>query len=224
MEEELAYVANYMVEEPGRCAIAATVSMFGWERLAVECVCLYVDAAGETERLIELAKAQPTPTIIKEGVFDLLSCEEEVRRLLQPPELDKSVQRERNYELRKNLPRVHRAINKAGPFAHGQSFSRMGSASKASCAVFLSPNGKDGGTYALTAAHGIAPHEARKDRKIVSPGGLDILTQLYASTKSGLGSDEREMRFLLERWNQPCGSVEHHHIGETDAGWRSDWA
>lgn len=84
----------------------------------------------------------------------------------------------------------------SGPFVHGQSISLMNEESKGSFAVFLSPEDEENESYALTAYH-VLPFMSTGERRVITPGGLDILTRLLK-----IGSqqnNEAEINFLLDQ-------------------------
>jgi len=74
------------------------------------------------------------------------------------------------------------------------------------------------GFNALTAYHVVSANKTR----VITPGGLDILTCLLEIC-SRL-TDREELDLLLERWSNECGEVLYGHIGANGNGWRSDWA
>lgn len=70
--------------------IAATRSTFGWDKLYVECICLFVDAQAMQQTLFERVRSQQTPTIIVTGKF-MSTCDQEIDVLLNPPDLTTAV-------------------------------------------------------------------------------------------------------------------------------------
>jgi hypothetical protein len=60
------------------------------------------------------------------------------------------------------------------------------------------------------------------ETRVITPGGLDILTRLLEihSRPTYRG----ELDFLLKRWNNECGQVQYGHIGANGNDWHSDWA
>jgi hypothetical protein len=217
---DLLYVVDYLRQEAGARAVVATSSRFGWEGLCVQCICLYVDA-DTTQSLAESAAAQPMLTIILEGeLVHATTNMEAATQLLEPPGLDRLAISKRKYELRgNNLKRIVRNI---GPFMHGQSISLLGAQTKGSVAVFLSPKDEaENRTYALTAYH-VVPFLSAKEARVITPGGLDILSSLLEIRSRP--TDHEELDFLLKRWNNECGKVQYGHIGVNGNGWRCDWA
>jgi hypothetical protein len=53
LDADLQYVLDYLRQEASARAVIATSSLFGWENLYVQCICLYVDADA-TQSLVEL--------------------------------------------------------------------------------------------------------------------------------------------------------------------------
>ena len=72
--------------------------------------------------------------------------------------------------------------------------------------------------YGLTAYH-VLPFEEAKEARVITPGGLDILTSLLNSKLS-----EEDVSFLMSRWNQKCGDVKFGEIVTNSEGWRADFA
>jgi hypothetical protein len=216
---DLPYVVDFLRQEAGARAVVATSSEFGWDDLCVQCICLYVDA-DTTQSLAESAAAQPIPTIIMEGKLKHATTNmEAATRLVEPPGLDRLAISKRKCMLRKHSSKTPHVVRNIGPFVHGQSISLMGAEAKGSVAVFLSPDEAENRTYALTAYH-VTPFIPAKETRVVTPGGLDILTRLLEIRPT----DNEELDFLLERWSNECGEVQHGHIGTNGNGWRSDWA
>jgi hypothetical protein len=149
---------------------------------------------------------------------------EAVTELLERPELklDWLTTSKRYSALRSNRLKAQRVISKIGPFIHGQSISLLGTETKGSVAVFLSPEGEaENRVYALTAYH-VVPFTSTSEKRVITPGGLDILTRMLEV--QSLPARHEELDFLLERWKNKCGEVQYGHIGVNGNGWRSDWA
>ena len=135
---------------------------------------------------------------------------ESAKRLLDPPGFDTMATSSRHYWLRKNT--VPRAITGVRSFTHGQSISLCGIESKGSAGVFLSPDGQaEYGTYALTAYH-VLLWKTAKETRVMTPGGLDVLSRLLIATRSN-PPDDKDINFLVDRWNETCGDVKYSHIG-----------
>jgi hypothetical protein len=221
---DLSYVVDYLRQEAGARTVIATASRFGWENLCVQCICLYADA-DTTQSLAESAVTQPGLTIILEGKLRHTTADmEAVTKLLEPPELklDWLTTSERYSTLRSNRSKAQRVISKVGPFIHGQSISPLGTETKGSVAVFLSPEDEaENRVYALTAYH-VVPFTSTSEKRVITPGGLDILTRMLEV--QSLPARHEELDFLLERWKNECGEVQYGHIGVNGNGWRSDWA
>jgi hypothetical protein len=149
------------------------------------CICLYVDA-DTTQSLAEAAVAQPIPTIILEGKPRHATTNmEAVTRLLEPPDLDRLTISERRSKLRKNRRNAVRVVRNIGPFIHGQSISQIGAETKGSVAVFLSPEDEaENRAYALT-AYDVVPFISTKEARVITLGGLDVLTRLRMLDKLG---------------------------------------
>jgi hypothetical protein len=241
LDVDLPYVVDYLKQEAGARAVIATSSRFGWEDLCVQCICLYVDA-DTTQSLAELAAAQLMPTIILEGELihattsmedvttsaedattsteDATTSMEKAIRSVAPPNLDGLEKSERKFRLRRTA--AVRAVHKVRPFVHGQSISLMGAETKGSVAVFLSPEDEaENRAYALT-AYNVVPFTSAKERRVITPGGLDILARLYEISSDA--TDHDKLDFFLERRENKCGEVRHGHIGVNGNGWRDDWA
>jgi hypothetical protein len=222
LDMDLQYVVDYLRQEAGARAVVATSTRFGWENLSVQCICLYVDA-DTTQSLAESAAAQPELTIILKGKLRYTAADmEAVTELLEPSRLNWLEASKRYSKLRSNHSKAQRVISKIGPFIHGQSISLLGSETKGSVAVFLSPEDEaENQVYALTAYH-VAPFTSTSEKRVITPGGLDILTRMLEV--QSLPARHEELDFLLERWKNKCGEVQHGHIGINGNGWRSDWA
>ena len=192
----------------------------------MQCICLYVDA-DITQDLEVSAASQQIPTIILTGkLTDATTNMEDANRLLKPPGLEKLEISKRNTKLRSTRMRAMRVVQSIGPFKHGQSISLIGAEEKGSVAVFLSPQDEtDNRTYALTAYH-VVSSSSTVERRVITPGGLDILTCLLDVVSDIHSRDTKngELDFLMERWRTECGEYQHGHIGTNGNGWRSDCA
>jgi hypothetical protein len=213
-------VVDFLKDTEDSRAVVGTASRFGWNELWVDCVCLYVDADSTTDLETSVA-SQGIPTIIvKVELRSINHSIETAKKLLGPPRLDRVAISKRRFGLRANA--VQRAISNVGPFCHGQSISLLGRESKGSVSVFLSPDGLESDkVYALTAYH-VLPFKTDKESRVITPGGLDILSRLHDITKSSRINNEA-LDFLIERWGHKCGDVKYGHIGTNGNGWRSDW-
>jgi hypothetical protein len=222
LDADLSYIVNYLKQEAGARAVVATSSRFGWENLCVQCIFLYVDA-DTTQSLVESAAAQPDLTIIMEGELKHATANmEKVTRLLEGSSPNRLKISQRKSTLRSNRPQEMRVVRNIGPFMHGQSISLLGAETKGSVAVFLSPEGEtENRAYALTAYH-VVPFMSAGKTRVITPGGLDILSRLLEITHRP--TNDEELDFLVERWENGCGDVRHGHIGVNGNGWRSDWA
>ena len=222
LDMDLQYVVDYLRQEAGARAVIATSSTFGWKNLYVQCICLYVDA-DTAQSLAESAAAQPDLTIIMEGKLKHATANmEAATQLLELSGLDRLAVSQRKAEIRENRPEERRVVYNIGPFVHGQSISLLGAETKGSVAVFLSPEDEaENQVYALTAYH-VAPLTPTSEKRVITPGGLDILTRVLEV--QSLPARHEELDFLLERWKNKCGEVQHGHIGINGNGWRSDWA
>src|ERR1700733_1990473 len=209
LDMDLQYVVDYLRQEAGARAVVATPSRFGWENLSVQCICLYVDA-DTTQSLAESAAAQPELTIILKGKLRYTAADmEAVTELLEPSRLNWLEASKRYSKLRSNHSKAQRVISKIGPFIHGQSISLLGSETKGSVAVFLSPEDEaENQVYALTAYH-VVPFTSTSEKRVITPGGLDILTRMFEV--QSLPARHEELDFLLERWKNKCGEVQHGH-------------
>jgi hypothetical protein len=243
LDVDLSYVVDYLRQETGARTVIATASKFGWENLWVQCICLYADA-DTTQSLAESAAIQSGLTIILEGKLryattneedattnegdattdeeDEITNEEAVARLLEPPDLSLLAISKRTFEIRRNYAKARRMVPKIGPFIHGQSISLLGAETKGSVAVFLSPEDEtENRVYALTAYH-VVPFKSANETRVITPGGLDILSRLLEIHSSPIHHEELD--FLLKRFKNACGKAQYGHIGVTKNGWRSDWA
>jgi hypothetical protein len=222
LDADLQYVVDYLRREASTRAVVVTSSRFGWENLNIQCICLYVDA-DTTQSLAESAAAQPVLTIILKGKLRHATTNmEAVTELLEPPEFNWLTISKRYSELRSNRLKAQRVISKIGPFIHGQSISLLGTETKGSVAVFLSPEDEaENRVYALTAYH-VVPFTSTSEKRVITPGGLDILTRMLEV--QSLPARHEELDFLLERWKNNCGEVQYGHTGVNGNGWRSDWA
>jgi hypothetical protein len=222
LDVDLQYVVNYLRQEAGARAVIATSSTFGWKDLCVQCICLYVDA-DTTQSLAKSAAAQPELTIIMEGELKHATANmDAANRLLEPQGLDRGAVSQRKSEIRTRRLQEQRVVRNIGPFVHGQSISLLGTETKGSVAVFLSLEDEaENQVYALTAYH-VVPLSA-KEKRVITPGGLDILGRLLEICRSRPTDDEK-LGFFLERWSNACGEVRYGHIGKNGDGWRSDWA
>jgi hypothetical protein len=202
-------------------SVVATCAKFGWQTLSVDCVCLYVDADTITGLAVSVSSRNTTTIIVNANLCPLADTKESARELLEPLGLGKAALSERRYQLRKHRQQLLRCIESVGPFKHGQSISLLSRESKGSVSVFLSPGPNDisiSGVHGLTAYHVLPFHEGQETR-VITPGGLDILTRLL---DAGLNDDDRS--FLLSRWHEQCGVVKLGAIGSNSKDWRTDFA
>src|SRR4051794_37025909 len=99
---------------------------------------------------------------------------EAVTELLERPELklDRLTTSKRYSAQRSNRLKTQRVVSKIGPFIHGQSISLLGTETKGSVAVFLSPEDEaENRVYTLTAYH--VPFTSTSEKRVITPGGLD---------------------------------------------------
>ncbi|QKX58014.1 uncharacterized protein TRUGW13939_05134 [Talaromyces rugulosus] len=216
LDEDLPYISDFLRGNGTARAVAATRCKFGWERLSVDCLCLYVDA-DDTTSLENSVTSLADLAMIRESKLchtgDSLS---EAQKLLAPTGITELALKERMYDLRQN--RIRRVVRQDGNIYPGQSISLMGEESKGSVGVFLSPCGVDEHkVYALTAHHAV-PFKIAGQR-VITPGGLDILTQLQRA----VDSHPKDIEVLLKRRNEACGYAEYGHIGSNQQGWGSDF-
>ncbi|KAN0073241.1 hypothetical protein V8E54_008461 [Elaphomyces granulatus] len=175
---------------------------------------------------LKLIRMQESLTIVITGEISHCTANEDAAiALLNPADNDKLAISQRMTKLKSNpIPRVPEVI---GPIFHGQSLSLFHEASKGSFGVYLTPldKGLDEAVYALTAAHVLPTDlsQATAERRIITPGGLDILTKLGEICNSKK-SREDDLDFFLRRWHESCGEVFASHIETNSEDWRSDWA
>ncbi|KAH8690502.1 hypothetical protein BGW36DRAFT_364078 [Talaromyces proteolyticus] len=218
LDEDLPYIPDFLRGSSTARAVVATRCRFGWPRLSVDFLCLYVDADDTTglensiASLIELL-------IIKEAkLCHTVDDSSEALKLLAPTGVsdlalsDDLELSERVYSIRKNpIPRI---VQQHGHVYHGQSISLMGEK--------IEGLGWEPKIHALTAYH-VVPDKKANEQRVITPGGLDILSQLQAVVKPHPRSHE-DIEVLLKRWNEGCGYVKYGHDGITQEVWRSDFA
>ena len=212
------YIAEYV--RSGRAkSILALQSFFGWSRLSIRCLCLYVEAEEEAH-LTELCSQQELPVVLQTATFSSPAQDTaRAKEILEPAAISGVERSERKFMLRKNaLP--HR-IPDRGVMHHGQSVSLLGQESKGSVGVFLSPSGTELKIYALTACHVVPVHQIN-ERRVITPGGLDISSHLYWALDHNYPNNE-QIASLLDQRDSPCGVVEYENIGSNAHGWRTDF-
>ncbi|KAN0068512.1 hypothetical protein V8E54_013236 [Elaphomyces granulatus] len=218
-EEDLQFVIEFLNANKDSRSVVVASSKFGWQTLSVDCVCLYVDADTITGLAVSVSSRNTTTIIANANVCPLTDTKESARELLEPPGLDKVALSERNFQLRKNRQQLVRWIDSVGPFKHGQSISLLARESKGSVSVFLSPNSPSiSGVYGLTAYH-VLPFKEDNETRVITPGGLDILTRLL-----DVRLNDHDRSFLLSRWYEQCGVVKFGAIGSNSKEWRTDFA
>lgn len=200
----------------GSRSVVASNSKFAFPTLSVDCICLYVDADNIGDLAISVASSN-TITIIVNANLYALAGREVARELVEPPGLDKVELSERKWQLRKNIPQ--RSIRTVGPFKHGQSVSLFAAESKGSVSVFLTPDSPPINPVHGLAAYHVLPFKEAKEARVITPGGLDILTRLLNNKLS-----DNEVSFLMSRWSEKCGEAKFGHIGTNSRGWRTDFA
>ncbi|KAI3296571.1 hypothetical protein DTO002I6_3335 [Penicillium roqueforti] len=220
LDDDLTYIENLLRRDRTVHTVLATRCPFGWKRLWIECVCLHV-SADETAALLAVLPDQDTPTIVLNAqIREMAGPAADAEDILGLAGLESWEASQRSFVLRKNL--MLRPPQHPGRLSHGQSISLQKEESKGSVGVFLAPtsNNDDGEKYALTAYH-VLPYLEKKQTQVITPGGLDILSELFKTVSE---ADSQSRARLLSAWVEPCGTVVHGDIGVNSQGWRSDLA
>lgn len=212
------YIAEYISSGKANC-ILASQSFFGWSRLSIHCLCLYVEA-DENADLIELCSEQELPVVLQTATFSSIAQDTtRAKEILEPAGISGVDRSERKFMLRKNA--LPHCIPDRGVMHHGQSVSLLGQESKGSVGVFLTPSGAEEKIYALTACHVVPAHQIN-ERRVITPGGLDISSHLYWALDQKPPNNER-IASLLDQRESPCGVVGYENIGSNAQGWRTDF-
>ncbi|OJJ42891.1 hypothetical protein ASPZODRAFT_28750 [Penicilliopsis zonata CBS 506.65] len=221
LEDDFSYLENLLRRDRTVRTVVATRCPFGWRNLWIECVCLVVDA-DETAPVLAALPTQATPIIvITAQINDMADHLADAEQVLGLTGLDRVDSSQRRFVLRENT--MLRPVQQSRHLVHGQSISLKGDESKGSVGVFLSPasNTDDPpAKYALTAYH-VVPFSEKEETRAITPGGLDILSELLRAT---FRADTQQSARLLASWREPCGTVEHGDIGVNEQGWRTDLA
>ncbi|KAL1970737.1 hypothetical protein VTN77DRAFT_2571 [Rasamsonia byssochlamydoides] len=88
-DEDLQYVVDFLNNDDNARAVVATASRFGWEKLSVDCICLYVDADSTTNLATSVASRNALTIILKAEFRHAGDSMEAAKRLLEPPGLDR---------------------------------------------------------------------------------------------------------------------------------------
>ncbi|KAJ5962655.1 hypothetical protein N7501_007596 [Penicillium viridicatum] len=217
-DEDLSYISDFLRGSNTARAVVATRCKFGWPRLSIDCIYLYVDD-DDTTSLDAFLASEKVPVVVTKAQFShAMDDVPKAQQFLEPPGLNEFELSERRCLLRKSpLPR---AVQEHGHISHGQSVSLMDQESKGSVGVFLSPSGVEQKIYALTAYH-VLPFKTSNESLVRTPARLDLLSQLLSAVEN---ADHDRVGGLLRGWDESCGQVEYGHIGTTINGWKSDFA
>lgn len=210
------YIPAFLCSESTARGVIATRCQFGWPQISVPVTCLFIDS-DKLGNLPSLASNQDIPVVIIRTELENLNDNVARASELIAADVDDIVERsQRKSRLRMN--RTPRVAPEQGRLFHGQSISLKNEESKGSIAVFLST--AENKLYALTAYHVVPPES--NESQVITPGGLDSLTQLLAALVSS--PNHSAISDLLTRREDPFGDVEYGYISSNKEGWRSDCA
>jgi hypothetical protein len=215
---DLSYLADHLNQQTGPHILVASASKFGWKGISTQTIVIYTDKE-EGKGLVERIRMEETLTIIITGeISHCTTNKDEAIVLLNPADKDKVAISQRMTTLRSNSAR--RVPEVIGPVCHGQSLSLFRQVAKGSFGVYLTPTNKgfDEAVYGPTAAHVLQTDLSQaSERRLITPGGLAILTKLE-EIRNGKKSREDDLEFFLGRWHESCGEVIVRDIGTNNEG------
>lgn len=101
LDEDLPYIPEFLRTSSIARAVVATRCKFGWERLSVDCLCLYVDAEDTTSLENSIRERTDLVIIKKTKLHHAADSMSAVQKLLAPTGLSNFELRERRYTYRK---------------------------------------------------------------------------------------------------------------------------